>query len=215
MNRRNILVGVLHLTILVAGSLMAQTPFTDQSSVIVSPNGVQNASQLDPQLEKVEQSVSKGLVKAKKAMGVFTKELDLLAGKLDQKIAKTMNSSNETPSPNESIAAIGNQAAGILDQFKAEQKALASQNVKEQVASSFKGFWDSLIKLFKALGSWGKSFWQSVTGPSADEAPITNTINGVKTDFQRWQLGNAWGNFTQSGKDLGGALGRFAKNLFN
>jgi len=159
---------------------------------------------IDQNLEKFEQSVSKGLDKAGRAIDLFVKDLNRLIKDMDAKASVAQGKLSD--SYQESRTAV---IKTLPDRI-----ARSTGYKKGDVSDAFKDFLESLGGLFKALGKWIKAFWDQITGPTEEENPLASTWNEMKTKYYRWSLGHAWKNFTSSSKDLGNAISRFVKNLF-
>jgi len=210
MNRTNILLTALILVI-IANTGWAADPFGENIKIKIiaqeeklgkAIDGLFDTS--DKGVEKFEKSVSTGLDKAGKAIDTFAKDVE----RIFKDFKKTASSNEATVSSqvDEVIQSVST-AAG-----RTERK---TGYTKGEVGEAAKDFWGSLKNLASAFGKWAKAFWAQITGPGEDEAPVTNAINKVKTDFQRWRMGNAWEAFSSSTGEMFGAIGRFAKNLFN
>ena len=180
----------------------AQNPYSEDTQVRLSIQGNNPGQGFENGLDKFEQSVSRGMDKAGRALDLFAKDLNRLFKNMDREFSSN-STTQRTSDPSSSIFRT------VPDRIT---RSVSYE--KGDVSSAFKDFLGSIGNLFKALGRWGKAFWEEITGPSVDEAPITGTINKIKTDYQKWRLGSAWNKFTRDGGDFFKAVGRFAKNLF-
>jgi len=194
---------LIPLALLAASSWAEPSPFKENASVRLSigQKGDSGEAKFDAQLEAFEQSVTKGMKKAKKAIDVLVRDIDLI---LQDAAGKTKDTTT----------VINQQNPSAPGGWLSPSSNAGSSYTKGELGAAGKNFWTSLMNLFKKFGSWGKAFWEQITGPGEDESPIANGINKLKTEYHEWNLGRAWDNVIDKGGKLFGALGRFAKNLF-
>lgn len=188
-----------------------EQPFDEQLKIKAQKLGSSIDKSLDrfingESMDNFEKSVSTGMDKAGRAFDLLAKDIDRLIGKMKQDSGSSIpaGTAGTIVEPSESFI------------FSApDRSSRGTSYQKGDVGEAAKDFGGSILNLFKALGAWAKSFWKELTGPSKEEAPISATLNELKTTYYKWRLGNAWNKFTSTGGELFGAIGRFAKNLFN
>jgi hypothetical protein len=197
-----LLIQILGLTVFIclfAGPLWAQqSPFDEGITVNLSADAKKNS--FDEKLEKFEKGVTKGMEKAGKAIDVLVKDLD--------RIFREVKSTSTANSP---VIISGNSTSAGTS---AQSTSSGTSYKQGEVGSAAGKFWDSLVNLAKKFGNWAKAFWEQITGPGEDEAPISHGLNELNTKLQKWNMGRAWDNFTYTGGQMFGAIGRFFKNAF-
>ena len=69
--------------------------------------------------------------------------------------------------------------------------------------------------MFKAIVQWGKAFWNKITGPTLEEAPITHTVNEVKSSLATHNVKSTAKDAGQAAIGFFSSIGNFFKSLFN
>ncbi|MFZ2959864.1 MAG: hypothetical protein WA705_23545 [Candidatus Ozemobacteraceae bacterium] len=170
------------------------TPFDEKAKALVSAG---DKSSFDKNLEAFGNSVSKGLDSAGKSLDEFSRKL------------REMTRDIQNPTSGTSGSSGGNTAKAPV-----EPDTTSSSGTGKPVEDAFSNFIRSSGSMCKAIGKWGSAAWNEITGPDADEAPITNAINGVKTDWAGADVKSSAKITAQATVDLGTAIGQFVKKLF-
>lgn len=176
-------------------------PFDSDSTVQIAPAG---GTSFEQKLESTERQITTGIQKIGSALDTFSAKIDTLVRDL-----KSAGSSSGS-----AIAPGGCYGSSSPAGAQAPQGSTGS-NSGQQVGDAFKDFLKKAGEMFKAIGNWAKCFWKEITGPSKDEAPITSTLNGIKTDWAGHSVKATAKSAGQSAIGLFTSIGNFFKSIFS
>lgn len=182
-----------------------ETPIQVRQGICVDPT----ATGFDKRLQEFEQSCAKGLAKAKTCLDGLAKDLERIAKNLEQ--TWNTNTAASPANPANTSAAAPTTTAAAPTSIWNPPGTTNTPTVGQAFIDAFK----SLGELAKAFGAWVKAVWKEFTGPSAEEAPITNTVNDLKTKYQKWQLDRAAKRTGTAFKGLATSVGNFFKKLLS
>lgn len=185
-------------------------PFDSNATVKIVPTGgnsttafsVTGQTTFEKNLENTERQITKGIKQAGTALDQFSADLGKLVQ--DLKSAGTTNGAAIAPGG----------CYGSTTPTGAQSPQAPGNTAGAQLGTAFKDFVQKVGDMFKAIGKWGKALWNEITGPSKEEAPITSTINGIKTDWAGNSVKQTAKTAGQSTIGLFTSIGNFFKSLF-
>jgi predicted PurR-regulated permease PerM len=201
--------------------VLVANPYADEAPVRL--NAVADQVQVDldkgfaklgTTFEKAGQELGTGLGKAGKALDKLTKDLDKILADL-KKSSEPSIIISENPDATSPVITIPGSNPAVGTSVSTSAAAAATQKTTEAVKAAAGDFWSSLKNLFTSVGRWAKSFWEQITGPSEEEAPIVNAVNKIKTKFNQGRMSASWDNFLSQTGQLVSSVGSFFKNLFS
>ncbi|HNV71845.1 MAG TPA: hypothetical protein PKO06_19225 [Candidatus Ozemobacteraceae bacterium] len=163
----------------------------------------QNATALDVRLQNGMNSLGKGLEDLAKA-------IDALTGGLKTAGNSVANSANGIVAGDNGCMVVPGSSGST-----GAQSPSGTQNSGKELGQSVKDFFGSLGQLAKSFWGWVKAAWQEITGPSKEEAPLTNAVNDIKTDWEKVKMEQAAKKVNQSAGKMFQAIGSFFKTTFN
>ena len=208
-----VLAGLFSLAIL--APLGAETPY-DGPVLKLQGTNVEKA------LDKVQSVVTAAESSAKKGAASFdekmTSGLNGISKSLDA-LAKSLN--GITSDLSSAASAAGTSANGIAAgnggcvNIPGTTTDCPQGTTGSQVGQTIKDFFTALGNLAKSFAGWVKAAWKEMNGPSKEEAPLTNAVNDIRTDWEKAKMELSAKKVNQSAGKMFSAIGTFIKSLFN
>ncbi|MBF0500782.1 MAG: hypothetical protein HQM09_11660 [Candidatus Riflebacteria bacterium] len=199
-------------------------PFDEDKNLLIGQSD--STSNADNNTKSFENSISKGLDALGKAIDKLANDIRGIAKDSDKSSAavpaKTNGTAAQSPNVSSPFSGVANGTtpkaapkATPKPAAKPKSSSKTADNSGKKLGGALGSFIDSLSSMFKAIVAWVKAEWTEITGPSIKEAPITHTINVVKTDLAKHSVKSSAAKAAKSTISLGTAIGNFFKNLFS
>ncbi len=187
--------------------LQAETPYRDNIDVQRVNIAVdQTLNQVQATVSSVEGTVRETAtdfdVRFQNGMNSLSKGLDDLAKTIDKLAADLKTAGNSAAQSANGIVA-GDGGCIVIpgtseNGSTGAQAPSGNQSTGKELGQTIKQFFTSLGQLAKSFWGWVKAAWTEVTGPSKEEAPLTNAVNDIKTDWEEMKMKQAAKNVNQS-----------------
>lgn len=210
-----VLAGLFSLAIL--APLGAETPYDGPVLKLQGTNVEKTLDKVQTVVSSAESSARKGAAsfdeKMTTGLNSISKSLDALAKSLNG-ITSDLSSAASAAGTSANGIAAGNGGCvnipGTTTGTSCPQGTTGSQ-----VGQTIKDFFTALGNLAKSFAGWVKAAWNEMNGPSKEEAPLTNAVNDIRTDWEKAKMELSAKKVNQSAGKMFSAIGTFIKSLFN
>ena len=192
---------ILAALLLVPVQAIHAGPFDSETTVKIAPSqsktlSLSGQTEFEKNLEQFERNITTGI----------------------KKVGTALDKNDVNTSGNGTISIVPGETSGIPTAQApqgAQSSGQSASTTGANVGATFKELLQKIGDMFKAIVQWGKAFWNKITGPTLEEAPITHTVNEVKSSLATHNVKSTAKDAGQAAIGFFSSIGNFFKSLFN